>query len=140
MTTRVDFITQLTKQPDIFSDFIDDFSPHPVTGDIARLRNDQSVKQSIKNLVLTGLGERPFQPLVGSTVYTSLFEPDDFILAETIKFNIENTINNNEPRASLINVSVIPNDENNSISINIVFSLVNSQTPQILNLLLRRVR
>ena len=140
MTTRVDFITQLTKQPDIFSDFIDDFSPHPVTGDIARLRNDQSVKQSIKNLVLTGLGERPFQPLVGSTVYTSLFEPDDFILAETIKFNIENTINNNEPRANLIDVSVIPSDENNSISINIVFSLVNSQTPQILNLLLRRVR
>ena len=140
MLTRTDFISQTYSQPDLFSDFLDDFSPHPITGDIVRIKNENSIKQSVKNLVLTSLGERPFQPFVGSSIYTSLFEPNDFILADSIRFNIENTLTNNEPRVKLVDVSLLQDPDNNSISVNIVFVILNTQNVQTLNLILKRVR
>ena len=140
MLTRTDFISQTYSQPDLFSNFLDDFSPHPITGDIVRIKNENSIKQSVKNLVLTSLGERPFQPFVGSSIYTSLFEPNDFILADSIRFNIENTLTNNEPRVKLVDVSLLQDPDNSSISVNIVFVILNTQNVQTLNLILKRVR
>ena len=140
MYTRTDFISQTYNQPDLFSDFLDDFTAHPVTGDIVRIKNENSIKQSVKNLVLTSLGERPFQPFIGSNIYKSLFEPNDFILVDSIKFNIQNTLHNNEPRVSLVDVSVLPDADSHSISVNIVFIILNTQNVQSLNLILKRVR
>ena len=71
--------------------------------------------------------------------YKSLFEPNDFILAQTLKYNIMNTLTNSEPRVSLIDVSLISTDDN-SISLNIVFAIINTQSVQSLNLILKRVR
>ena len=88
MQTRSDFISQTYTQPDTFSDFLDDFTAHPVTGDIVRIKNENSIRQSVKNLVMTSMGERPFQSYIGSNVYNSLFEPNDFILAQTLKYKI----------------------------------------------------
>lgn len=139
MQTRADFISQTYTQPDIFSDFLDDFTAHPVTGDIVRIKNENAIRQSVKNLVMTSLGERPFQSYIGSNVYNSLFEPNDFILAETIKYNIQNTLTNCEPRVSLIDVTLMDTGYNN-ISLNIVFVIINTQSVQSLNLILKRVR
>lgn len=140
MTTRADRYTQLQKTPDLFSDFMSDLSPHPITKDLARLRNDQSVRQSIRNLVLTNYGERPFQPTIGSTVNRALFEPNDDFLADEIETSIRKTIESNEPRASVISVSALPDNNRNSVSVSIVFSLINSMQPQSLDVILRRVR
>lgn len=140
MTTRADRYTQLQKTPDLFSDFMSDLSPHPITKDLARLRNDQSVRQSIRNLVLTNYGERPFQPTIGSTVNRALFEPNDDFLADEIETSIRRTIESNEPRATVISVSALPDNNRNSVSVSIVFSLINSMQPQSLDVILRRVR
>jgi|APCry1669189034_1035192.scaffolds.fasta_scaffold20987_4 hypothetical protein len=139
MLKRADLITQTSKQLDLFSDFLDDFSPHPITGDIARYKNEQSIKQSVKNLVLTSLGERFFQPSIGSLIYKALFEPNDSVMVNSLFFYIQNALQNNEPRVNLLNVFLLPSDDS-SVSLNIVYSIINSQTPQNLNLLLRRVR
>ena len=48
---------------------------NPFTDDLGVVKNDNSIKQAIKNIVLTAPGEKPFQPLVGSRVYQLLFEP-----------------------------------------------------------------
>lgn len=140
MTTRADYITQATKAPDFFSDFLDDLTPHPVTGDVARVRNEQSIKQAVRNIVLTNLGERPFQSYIGSDVNKSLFEFDDFVTASNIKLYIENAIKNCEPRVNLLDVVVSAFPIENKIGINIVFSIVNSNVVQDINLILRRVR
>lgn len=140
MLQRVDFIVPNQTKPDLFSDFLDDFSPHPITGDIARLRNEQSIKQSLRNLILTNLGERLFQPDIGSNVRYSLFEPNDAALINDLRYHIELTVQNNEPRVNLLQVNLASTPDEYSVSIDIVFTIINSQTPQNLSLILRRVR
>ena len=140
MSTRADRYTQLDKIPDMFGDFLSDLTPHPISKDLVRLKNDQSIRQSIKNLVLTNYSERPFQPNIGSNVNRSLFEPNDDFLTDNIETSIRRTIESNEPRAYLINVTVLSTSDPNNISVNIVFSIINSMQPQSLDIILRRVR
>lgn len=140
MSTRADNFTQTKKIPDLFSDFLDDLTPHPVTKDLVRVKNDQAIKQSIKNIVFTRLGERLFQPTIGSEIANALFEPNDIILEENLKFTIRSAIAFHEPRASVISVDIFSYSEEDRIAVNIFFSIINSTTVQNLNLILRRVR
>lgn len=140
MTTRADRFTQLQKIPDLFSDFMMDLTPHPITKDLIRLRNEQAIKQSVRNLVLTNYGERLFQPNIGSSVNRSLFEPNDFILEDDIESSVRRTIEFNEPRVQLLNVEVLTERDDNNITINIVFAIINSTQTQSLEVILRRVR
>jgi phage baseplate assembly protein W len=140
MTTRADRFTQLQKVPDLFADFLDDLTPHPITKDLTRLRNDAAVRQSIKNLVLTNYNERPFQPNIGSNVNRSLFEPNDAFMEDELESSIRRTIEFNEPRASVLRVEATPQSDGFTVSINIVFSIINSMQPQSLDIILRRVR
>ena len=140
MSTRADNLTQTRLVPDLFSDFMNDLTPHPFTKDVGRVKNDQSIKQALKNIILTNFGERFYQPNIGSDVYNSLFEPNDSIMEENLKFGIENAIRFHEPRVNLINVEVYTFSEENRVSINIVFSIINSIQIQSVNLILRRVR
>lgn len=140
MSTRADNFTQTKKIPDLFSDFLDDLTPHPVTKDLVRVKNDQAIKQSIKNIVFTRLGERLFQPTIGSEIANALFEPNDIILEENLKFTIRSAIAFHEPRASVFSVDIFSYSEEDRIAVNIFFSIINSTTVQNLNLILRRVR
>ena len=140
MSTRADRYTQLQKIPDLFSDFLTDLTPHPITKDVTRYRNDQAIKQSVKNLILTNYNERPFQPNIGSSVSRSLFEPNDDFLEEDITDSVRRTIEFNEPRVTLVNVEVLPSPDENNITINIVFFIINNTELQSLDVILRRVR
>jgi len=140
MSTRADRYTQVQKIPDLFSDFTSDLTPHPVTKDLIRLQNDKSIIQSIKNLVLTNYGERPFQPNIGSNVNRSLFEPADAFLEDEIETSIRRTITANEPRVEVLNVTATVSNDQNTVSVNILFSIINRMQPQSLDLILRRVR
>lgn len=140
MSTRADNFTQTKKIPDLFSDFLNDLTPHPITRDVVRTKNDQSIKQSIKNIVLTNFGERLFQPTIGSNVNSALFEPNDIILEENLKFTIRSAIAFHEPRAQVIEVEVFSFSEEDRVNINIYFSIINSTVVETVNLILRRVR
>lgn len=139
MVTRADKFTQ-TNQQEIFSDFLNSFSIHPVSGALAKTTNANAVKQSIKNLIMTNLGERLFQPNIGSDVYASLFEPLTSITAKDITDAITNTIQYNEPRANLLGVNVYTGSDENTLVVNIVFALINNNTPITMDVTLKRVR
>lgn len=140
MSTRADNFTQIQKISDLFSDFMTDLTLHPITGDVTRVKNEVSVRQSIKNLILTNYGERLFQPTIGSNVNRSLFEPNDNVLAEDLRYHIAKTIEDFEPRAQVQIIDVQPFLDDNRININIVYSLINSTQLQSVDLILRRVR
>jgi phage baseplate assembly protein W len=140
MSTRADNFTQTRVTPDLFSDFLDDLTPHPITKDLGRVKNEQSIKQALKNIILTNLGERPFQPNIGSDVNASLFEPNDNIMEENLRFAIQNAIRFHEPRVNLLDVQVTSFYEEDRVAINLVFSIINSAQVQSVNLFLRRVR
>jgi hypothetical protein len=140
MSTRADNFTQTKLIPDLFSDFLDDLTPHPITKDVVRVKNEQSIKQALRNLLLTNIGERRFNPNFGSDVNNSLFEPNDVILQENLKSAITNAIRFHESRVNLLSVQIYNYPEEDRLAVNLIFSIINSITPQSLNLILRRVR
>jgi phage baseplate assembly protein W len=139
--SRAQSITAYTKQPEVYSDFLSNLDKHPLSGDIGRVTNTESIKQSIKNLLLTNYGERFFNPGIGSNVYRTLFQPMDNFTLHDMKDYIKETLQFHEPRVNLIGVNVAFSENNkNTVTATIVFSLINSNNVNTLNLILQRVR
>lgn len=123
-----------------FSDIDMGFLANPVSHDISRKLDENAIKQSIKNLILTKNYERPFHSDIGSPIYSLLFEPATPMLAAMIKRAIINTIQSHEPRANLLDVSVLLSPDNNGVYVTIVFNVVNTSTPVSVDLFLERTR
>ena len=90
--------------PGSFKDLNVTFKKHPVTNDLVTLKDNAAIAQSIKGLLLTTRGERPFQPRLGSGIQNMLFEPLDYGSAAMIKQEITRCISKYEPRLSLIHI------------------------------------
>ena len=104
----------------VFKDFDTLFDIHPVTRKLNILTNEVAVARSVKNLVLTNKGERPYQPFLGCDVRNRLFELDDGFTEEEIVENIQEVIAEYEPRAELLDV--IAGNTGKSTSINMMHS------------------
>jgi len=123
-----------------FTDIDLNFTAHPVTGDITRKFDEASIKQSVKNLILTQNYERPFHSEIGSQVRSVLFEPVSPMTTMILQRSIEDVINNFEPRVTLTSVNVSPNIDNNAYNISIYFKIINTETPTTVDLTLKRTR
>ena len=121
-----------------FKDVNISFSKNPVTKDTAIVKNENAIKQAIKNLVLTRPGEKHFQPEIGSEVYTLLFEPLDDFTAETIQDEIINTINGNEDRVSLESVICEVDEERNGFQVEIRYRIVGIPLVEQISFVLQR--
>jgi phage baseplate assembly protein W len=124
----------------VYSDFLNDLTPHPVVKDIVRYTNEASVNRSIRNLLRTNRGERLYQPDIGSDLQQLLFEPMIASTGDLIRKFVQNTITNYEPRAKVLNVNVLAYEENNAYSVTIYYMLINRQDPVQLTVTLDRVR
>ena len=133
-------ITPLTRRRELHSDFHKDLALLPGRNDIARRVNENSVKEAIKNILLTNKGERLFQPLIGSDIKSMLFENATPVTAILIKDRIETALNTYEQRCSIVDVEVIGDVDSNSVRINVVFYVINNETPQTLSIDIDRVR
>lgn len=140
MASRADSYTQRDVQKEIYSDFLDSFAASPIGGALAKITNENAVRQAIKNLILTNIGERLYQPLIGSDVRKSLFEPNDILTSTVIKAGVEQTILAYEPRAKDISISVIPSEDQHELILNVVFYVINKTEAIDLTLNLKRVR
>jgi len=107
-----------------FKDISATFQSNPLNSDIIALKNENAISRSIRNLILTKLGDKPFQPDLGSEVYESLFETLDQITASSIQQQIENTIIKYEPRIDLKDVLVNANIPNNAFDVLINYEII----------------
>ena len=123
-----------------FSDIDLNFTKHPVTQDVSKKFDDAAIKQSIKTLVLTRNYERPFHSEIGTPLSSLMFEQVSPVAAQLIKKVIEQTIVNFEPRVVLMDVQVKFSPDNNSVYCSITYRIVNTSTPQTVNLTLKRTR
>lgn len=131
---------ELQRIPFRYSDFKVDLDPHPLNGDALVSRNADSVKRSVRNLLMTGMYERPFRPYIGSGLGKYLFENVSPVTAQLIRKAIVTTITNHEPRAKLESVLVTVAPDHNSYEATVKFGVVNSPEVVTLNQLIRRVR
>lgn len=123
-----------------FSDLDFNFTKHPVTNDVVRKYDEEAIKQSVKNLVLTQNYERPFHSEIGSQVRSLLFELHNPMTQMMLQRTITDTIINFEPRVSLIDVIVKLNPDENSANITVIFSIINTTRPLTISLVLKRTR
>jgi hypothetical protein len=133
-------ITPLSRRYETYSDFFKDMTQSPVNADLARKVDENSVKESVRNLILTNRGERLFQPEIGCDIRQLLFEnisPDTIIVAKEI---IRTTIENYEPRCNIIGIDILGSIDSNNIGIIITFNIINREEPVVLTLTLDRVR
>lgn len=123
-----------------FSDFNTSFSRHPNTEDLSVVKNENAVKQSIKNLIMTDPYERPMQPRLGSRIRSLLFENITPQAVAQCKTFISETVKNHEPRAKLLNVLVTPDYDTNTLYATIIFTMINNNNPIELEVVLERLR
>lgn len=138
--TRAESLTSASRKTEFYSDFLTSFAKSPVGNQLARVVNEKSINQSLKNLIMTNLGERPFQPYIGSNIYKSLFENNTDETLHDLEFYIDNTIKNNEPRVNLLGVDVNTGFTENELVITIVYNTINNSEPITFEYILKRVR
>lgn len=124
----------------IFSDLDLNFTAHPVTGDITRRYDDNAIKQSVKNLLLTRNFERPFHSEIGSPIRQLLFDNPGPMFNVMLQRAVIDVINNFEPRVNIIDVRVDDYSDANEVYVTLEFTIVNTERPLTLELALERTR
>lgn len=124
----------------LYSDIDFSFTRKPVTNDVALSYDEMAVVRSVRNLLLTNHYERPFQPELGSNINTLLFEPISPITSTSLQTEIEDMINNYEPRALLKSVTVNAKPDQNAYEVSLEFYIQNATLPTTVTLLLERNR
>tara|TARA_B100000900_G_scaffold307099_1_gene265744 strand:- start:174 stop:611 length:438 start_codon:yes stop_codon:yes gene_type:complete len=115
------------------------FSPKPA-GDIFKKVDAAAVKQSVKNLLLTSRGEKPFNNFFGSNLNSALFGLDTEFDPEFVQNLIFDAITNHEPRARVLSVTVQLKPENNTLDTTVKFQVVNTKEIVTVDVSLARVR
>ena len=124
----------------IYSDLDLTFRRLPVTNDVALSYDEQAVIRSVRNLLLTGFYERPFQPNLGSNLNKLLFEPADQLTSNLIESEIKNVISNFEPRVTINTINVTISPDENSFNLSMTFFVGNNTRATTVTLLLQRSR
>jgi len=109
-------------------------------GDVYKKKDVAAVKQSVKNIIMTNMHERPFRPTFGSNLSKYLFENFSSSTEYRCKLEIEYAIKNYEPRAKLESVKVKKLEEQNALYVTVEFYVVNIQELVTLNVTLARLR
>ena len=107
-----------------FRDVSASFKVNPITDDLIVVTDASAIARSIRNLIMTVPGERPFNPTLGSNVSRLLFDPMDQMTSMSIRSEIKHTINTFEPRVELLEVIVNPNFDENEYDIIIKFKII----------------
>lgn len=114
-----------------YSDLDLDFDKHPITGDVTRKFDADAIRRSVRNIILTRLQEKPFDPYFGSDVTSFLFAPNDAeVLNILLRENIENALGTYEPRVALTNLSINNRVNEKFLDITIEYTILASAVSQ----------
>jgi phage baseplate assembly protein W len=129
----------ISRTPD-YSDLDLDFIAHPMTKDVVVKTGADAIKRSVRNLILSNFYEKPFRPGVGSNAVKLLFDNMSPLVSNFLKDAIKEVIQNYEPRVQLVNVTVIPDFDNNGYAARLDFIVLNRNQPLTTTIFLERVR
>ena len=114
----------------VFKDLSASFQSSPLSNDLITLKNESAIARSVRNLVLTGQGERPFQPVLGTGVSRLLFENMDKLTASAIRSELRTTIENYEPRVEINEILVEPDFEGNAMHVTLQYYIIGIDVPE----------
>ena len=112
-----------------FKDINLSFKRHPVTSDLVVLKNEDAIKRSVKNIVFTILGEKPYDPLFGSVINNSLFELSTSLSEIGVQDAIDSSLKRYEPRIDDIVVTVTITPDSNELNCTVQYTIVGIPAP-----------
>ena len=113
-----------------FKDLSASFQTNPLSNDLIALKNESAIARSVRNLVLTIQGERPFQPTLGTGVNNLLFDNMDKLTASSIRSELRTTIENYEPRVEINEILVEPDFEGNAMHVTLQYFIIGIDVPE----------
>ena len=109
--------------------------------DISKVTDVEAVKRSIRNLVQLNTFDKPFHPEISGGVREMLFENMTPVVSAIIARQVEDVIDNFEPRARLVSVRALPDFDRNAYEVQVAFYVVNTPTELVdLTVMLERLR
>ena len=112
-----------------FKDINLSFKRHPVTNDVLTIRNEDAIKRSVRNIIFTILGEKPFEPNFGSVINNSLFDLSTNLNEVRISDEIEQSLLNYEPRIDNIEVTTSIYPDSNELNCTVQYDIVGIPAP-----------
>lgn len=117
------------------------FSKHPTTKDVGIKYDVNAVKQSIRNILLSQAGEKPFLPDFGANLYDFLFDQFDDVAFAEIQLRIENTLLNYEPRVKILDLRIEDLSYRNALLIELEIEIASpEQTTTVVDFVVERLR
>ena len=112
-----------------FKDINLSFKRHPVTNDVVTIRDEDAIKRSVRNIIFTILGEKPFEPEFGSVINNSLFELNTSLNEMKVSDEIKQSLLNFEPRIDNIRVTVSIYPDSNELNCTVQYDIVGIPAP-----------
>ena len=112
-----------------FKDINLSFKRHPVTNDVLTVSDEDAIKRSVKNIVFTILGEKPFQPNFGSVINNSLFELNTSLNEIRVSDEIKQSLLNYEPRIDNVVVTTEIYPDSNELNCTVQYDIVGIPAP-----------
>ena len=112
-----------------FKDINLSFKRHPVTNYVLTIRDEDAIKRSVKNIIFTILGEKPFEPNFGSVISESLFDLSTSLNEIRVSDEIKQSLLNYEPRIDNIDVTVTVTPDTNEMNCTVQYEIVGLPTP-----------
>ena len=112
-----------------FKDINLSFKRHPVTNDVVVIRDEDAIKRSVRNIIFTILGEKPFEPNFGSVINESLFDLNTNLSEIRVSDEIKASLNNHEPRINNVNVTVQVSPDTNEMNATVQYDITGIPAP-----------
>jgi len=112
-----------------FKDINLSFKRHPVTNDVVTIRNEDAIKRSVRNIIFTILGEKPFEPNFGSVINESLFDLNTSLNEIRVSDEIRSSLLNYEPRIDNIEVTVTVAPDTNEMNCTVQYDITGIPAP-----------
>ena len=110
------------------------------SGDVYKKTAGEAVKQAVKNLLLTNIGEKPFSPYFGGGLHNYLFELGNESTALEIENQVKFAIENWEPRAIVRDVQISFTPDANDLRVRVEFKVTNIEEVITLETTVQRLR
>jgi phage baseplate assembly protein W len=130
----------MVKKVRTYSDINFNFTSHPATLDIVKNEDEEAVKGAIRNLIQTKNYDRPFHPEIGCAINNLLFDNFTPLTIQIAKKAVADILRAYEPRAEIIDILVGATQDQNELTVTVIFKLLNTENPVKVTTILNRNR
>ena len=124
----------------LFTDLDLRFEPHPESGDLFVLKDENAIKTALKNLIQLNFYDVPFDPLLGSNISNLLFEDFSVVTKLSLERNIQLLIHQHDNRIVIDKVLLEQIEEKHQLNITIEYYTTYSEELKTFSTIIKRTR